>query len=185
MEEDFAQECTFRPKINELSRQLTDPSAEDAFLANYAREYAHMGYAESGCPLDASLDALIRMNLHRARSGRINMQEPEKMARDIRAHLLEKEEKRRSELMAKEIEELRDCTFQPSLEQSQVSLERQRRDASPVVIRGLGRYLELKHMSAKQREDAAEREKEVFSVRNVDKFRRPEDGSTVVQVRIL
>jgi hypothetical protein len=182
VEEDRAQACTFHPHINELSRKLMDPSAEDAFLENYAREYAHVGYAEGGCPLDMSVDASVRMNLQRARNGRINMQEPERMARDIRTHLLEKEERRRSELMAQEIEELRDCTFQPSLERSQASLEKQRRDVSPVVIHGLGRFLELKHMGAKQKEEAAEREKEVFSVRNVDKYRRPEDGSTVVQV---
>ena len=35
------------------------------------------------------------------------------MALDIRMHLLQKEEKRHAELIQKEIEELKNCTFNP------------------------------------------------------------------------
>lgn len=160
-----------------------EPNAEEEFLRSYAEEYAHVGWAEGNCPLNVSIEQGIREHAKRAQNGRINMQEPEVMARDIRLHLRAKEEKRLTELKVREIEELRDCTFQPSIEHSLSSLDRQRRDTSPVVIRGLGRHLELRHLSAKQREDALQREKEVFSVKNVDKYRRAEDGSTLVQVR--
>ena len=110
------------------------------------------------------------------------MAEPEKMQRDIRMHALHKEEKRRSELIAREIQDLRECTFHPDIDSSLASLERQKHDNSPVVVRGLGRFLELKHLTARQKEDALQREREVFSVRNIDQYRRAEDGSTVVQV---
>lgn len=180
VEEEANQECTFHPQINELSKQLLEPCDEDLFLQQYNRDYAQVGWAQAGCPL--AIDQSIRDSVQRAQNGRINMQEPELMARNIRLHLLEKEEKRRSELITREIDELKYCTFRPAIESSLASLERQRQDTSPVVIRGLGRYLELKHLTAKQKEDALQREKEVFSVKNVDKFRRPEDGSTMVQV---
>ena len=183
VEEEHAQACTFHPQINELSKELLDPKADEAFIRSYAEEYAHIGWAE-GERSGPSIDEMIREHTRRAHAGRINMQEPEKMLRDIRAHELEKEQKRRAELMVKEIEEMRDCTFQPSIDRSIASLERQRRDTSPVVVRGLGRYLELKHMSAKQREDALQREREVFSVKNIDKYRRAEDGSTIIEVNI-
>jgi hypothetical protein len=160
-----------------------EPNAEEEFLRSYAEEYAHIGWAEGNCPLNVSIEQGIREHAKRAQNGRINMQEPEVMARDIRLHLRKKEEQRLTELKVREFEELRDCTFQPSIEHSLSSLDRQRRDTSPVVIRGLGRHLELRHLSAKQKEDALQREKEVFSVKNVDKYRRAEDGSTLVQVR--
>jgi len=57
--------------------------------------------------------------------------------------------------------------------------------AEPIVIKGLGRYLELKQMSLKQKAEAMRREKEAFQVKNVDKYRRIEDGSTIVEVCII
>jgi len=47
--------------------------------------------------------------------GRIDLKHPERMARDIRSHLLKKEEQRHSELIQKELDELKDCTFNPHL----------------------------------------------------------------------
>jgi hypothetical protein len=53
---------------------------------------------------------------------------------------------------------------------------------NPVVIKGLGRHLELKRMSIKKKEDMEAREKEVFGVKNIHKYKRPEDGSTIIKV---
>jgi hypothetical protein len=132
----------------------------------------------------------------------VHMQHPERMARDIRQQLLEKEERRRAELVAREIEEMRQCTFKPSIPAYQppspqpsitasIYYETTGQppsdgpDAPPVVIRGLSRHLELQHLSAKQREDAERRERDAFTVKNVDKFRRAADGSTIVQPFVL
>ena len=197
VEEAETKECTFHPQINELSKQLLQPNDDELFLRKYSSEYAQVGWAQQrqqqgiSCPLDGIDDShvaisnSIRDSVYRSQSGRINMQEPERMARDIRIHILEKEEKRRSELIAREIEDLRECTFRPAIAHSLASLEKQRQDSDPVVIRGLGRYLELKHLSARQKEEALQREREVFSVKNIDQYRRAEDGSTVVQVRLV
>jgi len=184
VEEEQNQECTFRPQINPLSKQLLQPSDDELFLQKYNSDYAQVGWAQGHCALDG-IEPGIRDSFSRAQNGRINMAEPEKMQRDIRMHALAKEEKRRSELIAREIQDLRECTFHPAIDSSLASLDRQRQDTSPVVIRGLGRFLELKHMTAKQKEDALQREREVFSVKNIDQYRRAEDGSTVVQVRLI
>lgn len=48
-------------------------------------------------------------------------------------------------------------------------------------MRGLGRHLELRHLSIKQQAEKLEREKAAFSVKGIDKHRRVEDGCTVVQ----
>lgn len=122
----------------------------------------------------------------------VNLREPERMSRNIRQQQAEREKKRREELIAREVEEMRECTFQPSLNAHSSSMfssshgctrRSSVHDQQPVVVRGLGRHLELKHLSLRQREEACRRETEVFSVKNIERFRRGEDGSTIVKVR--
>ena len=196
-EDRLGEECTFKPAINELSRRLLTPDDEDIFFEKYQRDFRPVGYAESRqgtdtCPVvESHLKATKQdlkdehyYNLHR--SGRINFHEPEKMSRDIRLHLLQKEERRRSEIIAREIDELRECTFKPNIPERRTSVspgEHAGGAGSPVVIKGLNRHLELTRMSDKQKHEAKQREIAAFSVPNVDKFRRLEDGSTIVQVR--
>lgn len=197
VEADKYRECTFQPRINELSKQLLSVDAlgeDDRFIRRYYEEYSQVrGYNEAAadsCPVNEMdrYSGLSREHLSRLHHGRINMKEPERMAHDIRVHLIEKEEKRRSELIAQEINDLRECTFRPNLDNSYsfssraLSLHHHHQQQQPVVIKGLNRHLELRYMSVKQREDALAREREVFSVRNVDKYRRAEDGSTIVEV---
>ena len=195
VEADKYRECTFQPRINELSKQLLSVDAlgeDDRFIQRYYEEYSQVrGYNEAvadACPVNEMerYSGLSREHLSRLHHGRINMKEPERMAHDIRVHLIEKEEKRRSELIAQEINDLRECTFRPNLDNSYSfssrALSQHQQQQQPVVIKGLNRHLELRYMSVKQREDALAREREVFSVRNVDKYRRAEDGSTIVEV---
>ena len=48
-------------------------------------------------------------------------------------------------------------------------------------MRGLGRHLELRHLSIKQREEREEREREVFTVKGIERLRRQEDGGTILK----
>ena len=108
----------------------------------------------------------------------IDLKHPEKMSRNIRIKQRQKEEKIRVELAAREIEELAECTFQPQIpvySPPPVVIE-------PVVIRGISRHLELKSRKEKLLYDKAQREKQAFNVRNAHKFRKTEDGSTIVEV---
>lgn len=171
--------CTFQPKINDLSRHLLEKSDE---YEDYANEYKHTGWNE--CPI-ADLASSREAKKPQSYS-RINFAEPELMAQDIRLNLLKKEEKRRSELLAKEMKELQDCSFQPSIIRIPPHIKKvQAGNDDPIVIRGLGRHLELMHLSARKKDEALQREQEVFSVKNVEKYRRAEDGSTIIQVLFL
>ena len=58
-------------------------------------------------------------------------------------------------------------------------------DDEPVVVRGIGRHLELRHLKNKLREEKLLRERQVFRVEHVERFRRPEDGSTIVRPFLL
>lgn len=107
----------------------------------------------------------------------INMKEPEKMSRSIRQDLQKKEEQRRMAVVKGELRDLEQCTFKPSV----VPYDSRKADRGPVVIPGLERHLELKNMVQKKKEDKIMREQEVFSVRNAEDMRKPEDGTTIQQ----
>jgi hypothetical protein len=65
-------------------------------------------------------------------------------------------------------EALKECTFQPETQASARSHARIKgqvaADGGVVVVRGLGRYLELKELKRKLEEERAEREREAFSI---------------------
>jgi hypothetical protein len=118
--------------------------------------------------------------------GVINLMEPEKMAKEIRIRLQEKEDRRQQELILKEIEELKECTFQPKITNSRSQQQQQHtQQQRPVVIKGLGRHLELRNLLKKQKELETRRKEEAFHVRNVEKYRSSVDGLTIVQVDLL
>ena len=204
-------ECTFRPYINPYRDSRTSDErrrnvdstptcwTEDRF-SNFTD-----GHGELEEDIDGDSLNPIGYYKHSAggsiglRSGQLhgkrpdhcgpstsNLQKSCRMADNIRQHQIEREEKRRADLVAREIEEMKECTFQPSVANYPTGGPRgANHNAAPVLVRGLGRHLELKFLSLKQREEAERREKEVFSVRNIDHFRRVEDGSTIVKVRII
>jgi hypothetical protein len=173
-------ECSFQPRINKLSRQLLLDDNDEVFQRTYLNDFTPQTWAEGENAFQATEQRQEQGLAHqRPVSPRINMSEPDKMARDIRTHLAMKEERRRAELVLEEIRQLEGCTFWPS-----VVPFKPPSISKPVVVRGLGRHLELKHLSVRQKADRGLRENEVFKVRNVDKFRRADDGTTVVQVSI-
>ena len=97
---------------------------------------------------------------------------------------------------------MRQCTFKPSIPTYQPSTlghqpsitasiyyESQgqafQQLDSPIIIKGLSRHLELQNLSMRQKEETEQRERDAFTVKNVEKFRRPEDGSTIVKPFVL
>ena len=157
-------ECSFRPTVRDYRIDTTHESSY-----RYAVDHSIDGWASQ-----TLLDATNKENSVVGQA-KINIREPDKLARDIRLHLQEREERRRAELMARELETLRECTFAPTVQPAPADA------GQPIVVRGLGRHLELKHLSIKQREEKVEREREVFSVKGVDRLRRQEDGGTILR----
>lgn len=157
---------TFHPSINAHSQRLLR-GADNYDLLNQAY-YQQRGYEDK----EREVSPMVPRRMH--------LREPERLAQEIRMHMLQKEERVRGELIMKEIYELQDCTFQPTLATNNYPTYKKQSE-EPVVIPGLSRHLELIELRKKQKEEAAQREKEVFHVTQVDKFRRPEDGSTIVE----
>lgn len=87
-------ECTFRPNINGCA--VVKAGIFDGSSGHRWR--------------DDSATYLLKST--------INLREPERIARDIYLCQVEKEEKRRADLLVREIEELRECTFHPQVRQS-------------------------------------------------------------------
>lgn len=166
VEKEIGELCTFKPEINEY--KVNTNQSIDELYNNSHQPNGWIGMSDA-----LGIDANVLEGYPRSS---INLREPERMAKDIKLYLHEKEELRRSELVAREIEELKECTFAPDV----VPYQPLNQDV-PVIVRGLGRYLELKHLHVKQKEELTKRETEVFQVRNVEQFRRKDDGSTIVK----
>jgi hypothetical protein len=175
-EDRVLRECSFTPKITPYVNKSASPdglvSEDDLLIA-----------PRSSCPLDgrsvcSTTTGATASTRPVSRSGiQLNLREPERMSRDIKLYLKEKEEKRRQAFIAKEIEELNECTFKPAIPESHPVLFQQ-----PVVVRGIARHLELKAMSDRLKRAKLEREENAFKVRNAEKFQRTGAGTTVVKV---
>lgn len=203
LEEEMNEECTFQPKINEKSKQMMERQQSssstgpaDDYERFYHEYYKAKGYEEggeeggdgrgrSGSPSSVREGGGGSIaSVSSSKLGRINLQQPEKMFQEIQLQRLQKENRRKEELIAREIEELQECTFQPMLHQNHSFLHDQTAISAnePIIIKGLNRHLELKQLADKLKKEEQEREFNAFHVRNVDKFRRQEDGSTIVKV---
>ena len=166
-----AEECTFHPKINKSKPVSSDGDITRSETSKYIRDHKPFGWVD--CPINEVEN--YYKNEHSMSRSRIDLKHPEKMARDIKLYLNDKEERRRSDIVAKELEELKDCTFQPNVQHYIPTKE------EPVVVKGLSRHLELQNLKSKLKEDAMKREGEVFRVKNVDNYRHPVNGNTIVR----
>lgn len=172
VEDIVGKEYTYKPTINQYP--YSNSEKEKKMREKYEAEHKVFGWAD--CSMKDLEDEVERSSLEFPRSSiNINLKEPERMARDIKIYMLEREERRKSELVAREIEELRECTFQPNVKEYNPLNK-----SEPVIIRGLSRHLELKHLHSKQKEENLKREKEVFMVKNIEKFRNI-DNTTIVE----
>jgi hypothetical protein len=188
--------CTFQPNLHAYPARGGRGTAGGTGTGSSVDYGAirQMGWAEAGLDgADSGGEALAEYarDAAQARDGsgaddsvryyrQINLKEPERMARDIKQYLKEKEDRRQTELAAREVAELKGCTFQPHIPKPVTAIGVEAA-AEPVVVRGIGRHMELRLLNEKLRQDKAEREREVFRVEDVDAYRRLEDGSTIVK----
>jgi len=171
--EELKKQCTFRPSLA-ASQQLY---SRDATLQH-----------EPDCPLfdiDRQTNSQSGSQSHPySTKSVINMRDPEKMAKNIRDHLIEKEKRRQEELCVREIMELSTCTFQPTLPTRASFSSSANVSAKPLEsVKGVARHLELREMAGRQKSELQLREVEAFRAKNVDRtVRNPIDGSTIAQV---
>jgi len=188
VESETNQECTFTPKINKYSKEITS-SEYDNYDDLYQQYFIPRGYESEGERKTFNEEPKKTRGVEAL--GRINFQQPEKMVSEIHLHRLQKESRRQQELILREIEELQECTFRPNLAQNHsfadisstfMSDVNDSGRREPIIVKGLARHMELQELSKKLKEEKAARECAAFNVVNVDGYRRPEDGSTIVKV---
>ena len=180
-------ECSFQPSITKSQESYKK------YLKSVGKYHSHpefdppVAWRDYSCPLMNNHEVTEGYGQDNKSSqeiwrppGSINMLEPEKMAKDIRLSLLEKEKKRQNELIVKEIEELQECTFQPKVNTT-IPIHNNK----PIVVRGLGRHLELRNLLNKQKQLEKERKENAFRVKNIDKYRNTYDGTTIIQVGVM
>jgi hypothetical protein len=179
-DEKFKEECTFAPNVRKSMDGMIKRINDGSTAAQ-----------------DESASASVR----------INLSEIDNLTSQVARYQEYKEEVRREKLKEREIKELEQCTFKPVTNSSSNSSRRksgggggvenegnvnesyvQKFQASkkgggaPVVVRGLGRYLELRNMANAKKKDEAEREAAAFKVKKASGARmKYPDGTTQIR----
>ena len=85
---------------------------------------------------------------------RVNVKQPEKIVKAIDAYRRDREMKLRQTRQEVEYESMKECTFAPDVAGAKVP-----KQTGPVVVRGLGRYLELKDLAKRLEKEKKHRRK--------------------------
>ena len=177
-------ECTFKPSIRPFR---PPPSAQLAVEA--ADESA--------------------VNLRREKRELLSLSNVEDLTVQVSRYNAVKEEERAEKLRERELNELKECTFAPVTNSVRRKMEKSKAttstinensaphstpgagkkgggkggaegDTNQVVVRGLGRYLELKKMAVAKTLDQKDREDKAFSVKTYTRDKYP-DGTTQIK----
>eukprot|EP00899_Mesostigma_viride_P020277 jgi/Mesvir1/28250/Mv26211-RA.1 len=150
---------SFRPKISESSRRMARSKTVDELIQNneskVMKEAARVTVEEElkkQCPFQPQLIAK-KKDVNRS----ISYLEPETIVTKLVQDAKRKERELEEARIAKELAELQECTFTPALSGWAPPV-----DTGPVVVRGLGRHMELKQLAKSLEEERLEREKKAF-----------------------
>ena len=191
-EDVLRKQCTFRPHIRPSSAASLR-SVSMAVDSSYEKPERSPGHWSC----DDSCDCILhRYNLHSSMSADslgtsshmpsrsfINMKDPVKMSESIKAHMLEKEQRRQEALHRKELAELSECTFQPTPSKPAPSPQTARRIREEVPVRGLDGYLSLREQAEQRKREQRLREEQAFKPKGVEQARSSVHGCTIVKVR--
>ncbi|CAM9623371.1 unnamed protein product, partial [Ectocarpus sp. 12 AP-2014] len=201
-------ECTFRPSLNPVTHSMAQASPLDELVNNRRgqrvreRVKAKVSDAQacSHKPTLLAEAALLHTNAEggaASRDGggcagsgergaaaadlygpgnryRLSVREPARMTAELRAREREQEERFNALRQEKEVAEMKRCTFVPQTNSAILRAER------PVLVRGLGRHLELKDVAQRRERERREREAQAFGVRP-GAVRRSVLGETIVE----
>ena len=144
-EEEFKRQHPFKPTLI-----AADPAPKTATGDKEDAEADEAAIAEGKMPLRLAIAS-----------------DPDRVSARINAHMKGKAARSEAAKRLLDYEKLKECTFQPETDRSARSLaklkEQVAADGGVVVVRGLGRYLELKELTRKLDEDKEQREREAFS----------------------
>jgi hypothetical protein len=164
--DDYYAQFSYRPKINKISRVLGRAASVDELVADErckqskARAAAKQEAAEKqSCPFKPKTNKW-KGKQSVGKASRIDINKPEMITANIAAARHDRDAKLAQTRRDQEYEELKSCTFTP-----QINEGKPEEPTGPIVVRGLGRYLELKEMARRKEQDKKEREHKAFSVR--------------------
>jgi len=167
LDEEHYKECTFKPSINERSRRMARarPLTEIASNEHVRRAKER---AEQKAAAEFQQQCTFKPKLIRRSSSacvptenalNVAGADPSELVQRITEYQRMKELQREEIRLARESEELLQCTFTPQVN-SWVP-ERQGKDV-PVVVRGLQRHMELQEQARRQKDEQAKIEAEKF-----------------------
>ena len=169
LENQIMAECTFQPAINSRypSKELSPKSNESPTSVD--------------CPVLNAYDSFDPKIDRRPPYDRTNfyLHCPELVMQRITEHKRRREEMRDNEQRLRMTREMQECTFEPKVKPYQ-----KEENSSPVVIRGLDRFLEHREQCVRLKEYRARREREVFEL-DMSSFREPGSNTTIVEVCLL
>jgi hypothetical protein len=96
----------------------------------------------------------------------LNVRDAHTLHRRIEERQRLKEMKLDTQRRSKEVEEVKECTFAPDV------LSGPALPAGPVIVKGMGRHLELKGLARQQQQEQEERERRAFKLQ-VEEARSP------------
>ena len=160
IKEELYGKFTYKPHINQLSKlmaadrtysDLVDVSQNKSTLTHDIHHELNMQKVK-----ECTFKPKINKNYKGVTATYANKE-------DMKAMLKEKARQRRmkydQEVNNKQYEEIKDCTFKPNINSGVPKTSNE-----IVVVRGLGRYMELQELASKKTKDQLEREAQVFGL---------------------
>ncbi|GAB5030499.1 Hypothetical protein NocV09_00301660 [Nannochloropsis oceanica] len=155
-QERFEAECTFQPVLQSSYSSSSLPLAASAPTVPVA---ATSKAIATRCRQSLSTSALVAIgNVSVPATTKIQLRQPSSLsiAGDWEVRRRDKESLAAKAHAAREAEELQDCTWQPELATKAIpTRRRQKQQQSPVLVRGLGKFIARTQAAAQQREERA------------------------------
>ena len=181
----FEKNCTFAPKINEISKSLAKSKTVQELTDNRkSRQMKHDIAVRREEELKRQCTFQPKVNTSKkakeivqnlpASQYRVNVNEPTKIVKAIATYKKDRETKLRQTRQEVEYEAMKECTFAPDTGGHKVP-----KSSGPVVVRGLGRYLELKDLAKRLENEKKEREQKAYFVRGASKSTKTQRGATI------
>ncbi|KAF6263417.1 hypothetical protein COO60DRAFT_1635239 [Scenedesmus sp. NREL 46B-D3] len=157
-------ECTFRPEINPRSQRMGKPTPLQELYENskgLAKRFAVAQAVESQrqqeCTFTPNLSkpGLVHASPPEAALS-LSASEVDAVVERLHSAARNKEGRGEAALSFKQYQELKACTFTPEITRGVPQ------QTGPVLVRGLGRFMELKEMAKRQAEQRAAVEAKVF-----------------------
>lgn len=157
----------FQPQINKVSKSLAGDFRQELLMDNMSNPAAKMKFQEKRNQFIREQEAELTFKPQTYQNKKFedipatigNHENSEQFSMNLKARLKEKQQRIAAERRTKEMKELEECTFTPMINND----IHDNRDEI-VVVKGLGRHLELQELKKKQVEEKRLRDIEVFGI---------------------